>query len=215
MDEFSSYCFILGDFFVADKSPCRFDNEMTLKEDYDYTCSHIETHGSVLRCNRLMIHAKHRSNPGGAVASRDVGGAKERKNIAILQRKWPGVFKLNCLRKGWEVRMTWSTRGKEQAGSSGQIMKAKKGKAVSARSTKSAGAKRFGREFPPTAVLQYTKKVSKSEYITKRCKRCNNRTVQQCLGVSFVDGNGAERKYGLTDLRYDIEGGRLQIIKSK
>eukprot|EP00971_Amphidinium_carterae_P141428 2802330-Amphidinium_carterae.1 len=40
--------FILGDFFVADCSPCRFDTLMTLKEDYDFTCTHLEKYGSVI-----------------------------------------------------------------------------------------------------------------------------------------------------------------------
>merc|ERR1719356_1349532 len=39
--EYSNQHFILGDFFVAEKSPVRFDESLTLKEDYDYTCSHI------------------------------------------------------------------------------------------------------------------------------------------------------------------------------
>ena len=34
--------FILGDFFVAEaSSPCRFDTTRTPKEDYDYTCTHM------------------------------------------------------------------------------------------------------------------------------------------------------------------------------
>lgn len=107
--------FILGDFFVAEpSSPCRFDTEITLKEDYDYTCSHLKEHGCVFRSNRLFLQVKHSSNAGGAVASRDAQGEKEKQNIAILQRKWPGVFTLNKNRKDsdTEVRMTWSRYGK-------------------------------------------------------------------------------------------------------
>merc|ERR1719321_18655 len=90
-DEYSTQHFVLGDFFVADKSPCRFDESMTLKEDYDFTCSHISKHGSVLRCNRMVLTVKHYANQGGAVDNRDSAGKKERENIAILQRKWPGI----------------------------------------------------------------------------------------------------------------------------
>merc|ERR1719395_187963 len=86
--EVSTEHFILGDFFVVDSSPCRFDNTMTLKEDYDFTCSHISKHGSVLRCNRMLLHVKHATNSGGAVAVRDGKGEKERYNIAILQKNW-------------------------------------------------------------------------------------------------------------------------------
>lgn len=98
--------FILGDFFVADNSPVRFDSEMTLKEDYDFTCAHIWKHGSVLRCNRLFIAAVHQTNVGGACSERDTAGEKERANIKILQKKWPGVF-CHGSRGDTEVVMCW------------------------------------------------------------------------------------------------------------
>jgi len=100
-EEFGLQHFILGDFFVAlPSSPCRFDENMTLKEDYGYTCEHIKKHGCVLRCNRLLLSVKHATNPGGAVDARDKKGAKERANIAILQKNYPGVFRINTKRKG-------------------------------------------------------------------------------------------------------------------
>merc|ERR1711988_551333 len=75
--EFGKSNFILGDFFVAEpSSKCRFDLNMTLKEDYDYTCSHLKEHGSVLRCNRLFLQVKHATNAGGAVDARDKKGEK-------------------------------------------------------------------------------------------------------------------------------------------
>ena len=80
--------FILGDFFVAELSPCRFDCGLNLKKDYDYTCSHIKTHGSVLRCNKMVLSA---TNEGGAVAAHDMAGAKEKMNIEILQEVAKGL----------------------------------------------------------------------------------------------------------------------------
>jgi len=100
--------FILGDFFVHDDSPCRFDETLTLKEDYDFTCCHLQRHGCVLRCNRLVLKVAHETNPGGAVAVRDSKGENERRNIKILMRKWPGVFKLHSTRGDTEVKMRWS-----------------------------------------------------------------------------------------------------------
>merc|ERR1712084_103296 len=76
LEEYSTQHFILGDFFVADPSPCRFDNTMTLKEDYDFTCSHLHRHGCVLRCNHLVLKVAHERNAGGAVAERDSNGDK-------------------------------------------------------------------------------------------------------------------------------------------
>jgi hypothetical protein len=102
--------FILGDFFVTEGSSCRFDPQMTLKEDYDYTCSHLAKHGKVLRCNRMFIAAVHETNAGGAVSERDEAGKKERANIEILQKKWPGVFHINGRRGDTQVVMSWRRR---------------------------------------------------------------------------------------------------------
>lgn len=99
--------FILGDFFVHDASPLRFDESITLKEDYDFTCSHLDRYGSVMRCNRLCIKVAHETNPGGAVDARDAAGEKERHNIKILMKKWPGVFKLHSTRGDTQVKMKW------------------------------------------------------------------------------------------------------------
>lgn len=98
--------FILGDFFVADSSPTRFDPRMTLKEDYDFTCAHLKRHGAVLRCNRMFAAAVHETNAGGAVSERDSAGEKERENIKILRQKWPGVFHHGA-RGDTQVVMCW------------------------------------------------------------------------------------------------------------
>ena len=84
--------FCIGDFFVVDPaSKVRFDEEMKLKENYDFTCAQLKEYGLVVcRFNRLLLHAEHYTNAGGAV---DVRNRKEEKrNIKILRRKWPGVF---------------------------------------------------------------------------------------------------------------------------
>lgn len=105
--------FILGDFFVQDLgSKCRFDPRYSLKEDYDFTCSHLDAHGAVMRCNRMFIVAVHETNAGGACSERDDSGEKERENIRILQEKWPGVFSLNGRRGdgSTQVTMAWRRR---------------------------------------------------------------------------------------------------------
>lgn len=96
----------MGDFFVVDKSPCRFDDRMTLKEDYDLTCAHLKTHGSVVRCNHMLIFAKHETNAGGAVSVRDAQGERERENIQILKEKYPCAFIDNAKRPN-QVRLEW------------------------------------------------------------------------------------------------------------
>jgi len=105
-EAFSRHHFILGDFLVVDGGKATFDEDMRLKEDYDFTCSNIKAYGSVMRCNRMTLSVKHYSNSGGACTNRDRKGKEERRNIEILQRKWPGAFRLNPSRKN-EVIMRW------------------------------------------------------------------------------------------------------------
>jgi hypothetical protein len=215
-EEFGTQNFILGDFFVADKSPCRFDLSMTLKEDYDYTCSHISKHGSVLRCNRMLLTVRHYANDGGAVDNRDGAGKRERANIEILQRKWPGVFKLNVKRNSCEVLMRWKNHGKEDKSAKGSDDVAK-GKAQG-KSSKIKSASKLNKRvkgFPSSAKLKYMANADEAfDYIRKRCQRCSDRRVEQCLGMLFQDANGNERKYGLSDLKYDLAAGRLKVVRA-
>lgn len=134
-EAFSYQHFILGDFFVVDRSDCRFDSAMTLKEDYDFTCSHLAEHGAVLRCNRMIVHAKHGTNMGGAVSERDRAGAKERANIAILMDKWPGAFKPHGRRKD-EVTLCWAGWEGHQDGEQAGRRKRKGSGAVPSASTR-------------------------------------------------------------------------------
>lgn len=90
---FSSHNFIVGDFSFIRKTDLRYDESMTLKEDYDYTMQHINLYGSVLRANGILPVFKHRTNAGGAVTVRTP--EEEQKNIAILKCKWPGCFRDN------------------------------------------------------------------------------------------------------------------------
>eukprot|EP00940_MAST-03C_sp_MAST-3C-sp2_P001969 g1969.t1 len=101
--------FIVGDFLVIDPfSMPRFDEEMTLKEDYDFTAQHLSTYGVVMRSNRVFVKARHYKNAGGAVAVRN--DETEQRNISILKRKWPGVFRDHKRRGANEVRMDWRSR---------------------------------------------------------------------------------------------------------
>merc|ERR1712032_328442 len=102
--------FILGDFFVVDDSNVNFDERLTLKEDYDYTCAHLQVHGSVMRCNRMVVHAKHNYNDGGAVTTRDKKGHEEQRNIEILQSKWPQAILPHATRKN-EMKLRWPLDG--------------------------------------------------------------------------------------------------------
>lgn len=111
-EAYSRFNFILGDFFVAEVSPCRFDENLSLKEDYDFTCSHLEKYGEVLRVNRMLITAKHETNAGGACDVRDAAGEREKYNIRILKEKWPGAIKDHPTRAN-QIVLRWKSLGKE------------------------------------------------------------------------------------------------------
>ena len=98
---------------VDSSSTCQFDEEMKLKEDYDFTCAHLKAYGKVCRFNRILLHAQHYVNAGGAVDVRN--HTEEKRNIQILRRKWPGVF-LNSPRGDTEVRLRWDMRDRTLGG---------------------------------------------------------------------------------------------------
>jgi hypothetical protein len=69
----------------------RFDEEMSLKEDYDYTIKHIIEYGGVFRNHQLLTQFKHGKNAGGTVARRTV--ALEGQKISRLRIAYPGWFR--------------------------------------------------------------------------------------------------------------------------
>ncbi len=78
--------FIVGDFILVQPCDLRFDENMTLKEDYDYTLQHISQFGKVIRCDNILTTFAHRTNRGGAVEYRTT--AREIENIEYLKLKW-------------------------------------------------------------------------------------------------------------------------------
>jgi hypothetical protein len=81
--------FIVGDFIWVAPTKLRFDTELRLKEDYDYTAQHLKEYGVVARVDVLMAKFAHRTNAGGAVAYRT--SQLEQDAIAYLKKKWAGV----------------------------------------------------------------------------------------------------------------------------
>ena len=88
--------FCIGDMLFIKPNELRFDNQLTLKEDYDYTLQHIQK-GKVLRYQKYLFTFQHYSNKGGAVDIRN--DKEEQKNIMILKSKWGDKVKLNTKRK--------------------------------------------------------------------------------------------------------------------
>jgi len=224
----SRHHFIIGDFFVDDRSNILFDESLTLKEDYDFTCSHLQKYGSVMRFVRMTVAARHYSNEGGACTIRDAQGVKERENIAVLQRKWPNALFDHGRRKN-EVILRWKGCGGDDeddetsskprtAGSAKKAAAAKqslkkslklKVKAAKALKTKTPN---FG-GLPPAGVLVRTDKEAKSSYIEQRVSKVNGCTVEKvCSGALKVKNAGGKlATYHLSDAKYDLIRGYLKL----
>lgn len=93
----SKNTFCIGDMLFVKPNPLRFDNTMTLKEDYDYTLQHISKYGNCFRYQKYLFEFQHYKNKGGAVDYRTE--KEEQKNINILFQKWKGKIRLNPKRK--------------------------------------------------------------------------------------------------------------------
>lgn len=88
--------FCIGDLLFVKPNELRFDEQLTLKEDYDYTLQHMQI-GDVIRYQKYLFTFEHYSNKGGAVDVRS--DKEEQKNIMILKSKWGDKIRLNPKRK--------------------------------------------------------------------------------------------------------------------
>jgi len=123
-DEYETHHHISGDFFVADLSPVRFDESFARKEDFVFTVQHIEKHASVLRCNRWMIEAKHRKNPGGANTNKDGRRKAEKQSQDDILARWPQAFRKHKTEER-EVIMTWPDQEPDSEGEAAKEPKRK------------------------------------------------------------------------------------------
>mmetsp|Transcript_87266 Transcript_87266/g.138450 ORF Transcript_87266/g.138450 Transcript_87266/m.138450 type:complete len:620 (+) Transcript_87266:81-1940(+) len=229
-DEFMSKHFILGDFFVVDvDNKVRFDEEMTLKEDYDFTASHIKEYGSVLRCQRMTLRVKHYDNSGGACTNRDGKGKEEQKNIAILKRKWPRAIRDHHTRKN-EVILSWPSnndaegletplpRSRPQKSERKSRKKVMKVAMKRTRSSKPRAVRKSAKtvdrvELPcsPNAKMVVTGKVAKCAGINARLKKVNGKRVYEVVGKVQYKSPKGPRMYNCSDLRYDQTFGYLTL----
>jgi hypothetical protein len=96
--------FIVGDFILIRSCDIFFDENLKLKEDYDYTLQHLYKYEKVLRCNDILASFLHRSNKGGAVAVRT--SDLEQESIKRLHDKWGEQIVLNPRREN-EILMKY------------------------------------------------------------------------------------------------------------
>jgi hypothetical protein len=96
-NKISKNTFCIGDMLFIKPNSLRFDNNLTLKEDYDYTLQHINKYGHCFRYQKYLFEFQHYKNQGGAVDYRTE--KEEQKNINILFQKWGNKIRLNPKRK--------------------------------------------------------------------------------------------------------------------
>lgn len=89
--EIQTIHFILAAFMVIRPTHLRINQEMSLKEDYDYSVQHIKEYGGTLRMRQLASTFKNYKNQGGAVTYRTP--EIEQENIERLRTAHPGRFR--------------------------------------------------------------------------------------------------------------------------
>ena len=96
--------FIIGSFCGIINSDIRFDDNLPLKEDYQFTADHIIKHKKIARFDYVTAKIKHYTNTGGVVDLRN-----EKKTLEKLN--WPGIFSLKMTLKTYmqalETLMTY------------------------------------------------------------------------------------------------------------
>ena len=55
----------------------------------------------------------------------------------------------------------------------------------------------------------------KTAYLVARAKACDGLTVRQCLKLSYRRADGQVKKFKLSDVAYDLNGGRTVITHTK
>ena len=87
--EYSPFAFlspVLGPFVALKDCPIRYDEDLWLKEDYDYFLRVIHKYHRVLRFNKYHYKVDHFDEAGGVVGQRNL--PEEVRQLNRLQQKW-------------------------------------------------------------------------------------------------------------------------------
>ncbi len=83
---FSLTSYISGSFNAFIDCPLSFDEELPLKEDYDFTLQMLQKYRKVLRFNAYGLLKNDHGNLGGCANYRTL--VKEKEQMNLLQKKW-------------------------------------------------------------------------------------------------------------------------------
>lgn len=95
---FSLLAPVLGPFGGHIRNSLRYDERMTLKDDYDFWLQHIRRHRRTLRANKYHYIHDHGKKPGGCVGQRTM--EVERELAARMRRKWGDLYRLGGSKGG-------------------------------------------------------------------------------------------------------------------
>ena len=83
---FGTLQYIGGPFQAHLKSDLRYDEALSLKEDYDFTLQNIKHNKGCLRVNYAFYDVKQAEQSGGCATYRNL--QKEKEQFELLQKKW-------------------------------------------------------------------------------------------------------------------------------
>lgn len=83
---FSFTSYIGSPFMVHIRPELRFDERLSLKEDYDFTLQNLNKYRRTLRVNKYHYVVKQVDQPGGCAAYRNMD--REKEQLLLLQKKW-------------------------------------------------------------------------------------------------------------------------------
>lgn len=87
--------FIIGTMFGVINNKLRFDEELGVKEDYDFTLKNILEYKKVCRFDYITIKAKHYNNDGGCVDQRKLNPEIEYQACKKLVMRYPNLVRIN------------------------------------------------------------------------------------------------------------------------
>lgn len=101
---FSTLAFIGGPFgcFLRGNT-CRYDERLSLKEDYDMTLQQLNRYRVVLRINKYYYIVKQSEQTGGCAAYRNL--TEEKLQLELLRRKWgPQIVRYDMMDRNHKAK---------------------------------------------------------------------------------------------------------------
>jgi len=100
--------YIGAPFMVHIDPSLRFDENLPLKEDYDFTLQNLNKYRRVLRVNKFHYYVKQAEQKGGIASTRTM--EEEKRQFDLLQKKWGSRIVKADRKKGGLAKMSNKTK---------------------------------------------------------------------------------------------------------